>query len=190
MEKEKNEELCGDDLEKKRKMEAEMKVPKYVGDSGRSGYERGFKHLNQLANLSSKSHMLMLRHMLDRHVGKDFSEIKWGMFITRFKKSAFERQIDEAVTIEAETKRNDILNSKSEWNPCSLPRLVIRIGDREAEIKAFEKEIEEDKQKENEIEEKIRNLRKQRNKARLITERSNPAKRNVWPSTTNGPKEA
>ena len=175
IEKEKIEETCGDDLEKKRKMEAEMKVPKYVGESGRSGYERGFEHLDQLANLNSKSHML--RHMLDRHMGKDFSEIKWGMFITKFKRSAFERQIDEAVTIETEARRNDILNSKSEWNQCSLPILVTRIGDREAEIRAFEKEMEEDKKKESEIEEKIRNLRKQRNKARLITERSNPARK-------------
>ena len=37
--------------------------------------------------------------------------------------------------------------------------------------------MEEDKKKESEIEEKIRNLRKQRNKARLITERANPARK-------------
>ena len=38
------------------------------------------------------------------------------MFVTRFKRSAFERQIDEAVTIERESKESEILNSKSEWN--------------------------------------------------------------------------
>ena len=96
------------------------------------------------------------------------------MFVTRFKRSAFERQIDEAVTIERESKESEILNSKSEWNQCQLPRLVTRIGNKEEELKILEKEMEEDKKLNDEVEKKIRNMVKIRNKARLITERGLP----------------
>ena len=42
-------------------------------------------------------------------------------------------------------RKSEILNSKSEWNQCSLPRLVTRMGDTENEIKNLEKELEEEK---------------------------------------------
>ena len=114
-----------------------------MGETGRSGYESGFEHLDQLASLSKKS--VMLRHMEDKHEHEDFSEGKWGMLITRYKRSAFERQIDEAVTIERESKNSEILNSKSEWNQSQLPRLVTRIGNKKTERNALEKELEEEK---------------------------------------------
>ena len=31
--------------------------------------------------------------MLSKHEGTDMSEIKWGMFITSYKRTAFERQL-------------------------------------------------------------------------------------------------
>ena len=99
-EKERIAEICGDDEKKKEEMESNMKVPKYVGETGRSAYERGYEHLDQLASLNKKSHML--RHMLDQHSESDFSEVRWGMFILRYKRTAFDRQIDEAVAIDRE----------------------------------------------------------------------------------------
>ena len=136
--------------------------------------------------------------MLDKHDNQDFSKIKWGIFNLKYKRSAFERQIVEAVTIERESKTSEIVNSKAEWNQCSLPRLVTRIGNKEEEIREFEKEMMEEKKREDQIEAKIRNLRKTRNKARLITEKNNqPNKRqkidetnyisirDQWPHTTN-----
>ena len=75
-----------------------METPIYIGETSRSGYERGFEHLNNLMTLSSKS--VMLKHMLSKHEGNDMSQVKWGMFITSYKRTAFERQLEEAVTIE------------------------------------------------------------------------------------------
>ena len=45
-----------------------------------------------------------------------------------------------------------------------MPRLTIKIG--EKQYKKWEKECEKDKEKNEELEEKIRNLRKMRNKGR------------------------
>ena len=139
-----------------------------MGETSRSAYERGFEHLDKLATLSLNSHML--RHMVSDHEEEDFSKIQWGMFVLEFKRTAFDRQISEAVTIQKEAEKSSILNSKAEYNSCCLPRLVTRLGDRESEIKEFEKEILEERKADEIIEEKIRNLRKKNNKARLQTE--------------------
>ena len=136
---------------------------KYIGETSRSGYERGLEHLDKLASLSSQSHML--KHMLDKHEDTDFSEVQWGMSILGKKRSAFERQITEAVTIMKESKKHDILNSKAEWSQCSLPRLTSKMGDKD--LKEMEKEIRIEKDKESKFEEKVRKLRKERNRARL-----------------------
>ena len=152
-----------------------MIVPRYIGESGRSAFERGFEHLDQLATLSKKSHML--KHMLFQHENEDFSKVQWGMFILEYKKSAFERQISEAVTIEKVAKSSKILNSRSEWNQCQLPRLITRMGNQESEIRELEKELLEEKKIEEELENRIRKLRKERNKARLRNENTNARKK-------------
>ena len=95
-----------------------------------------------------------------------------------FVRSAFERQIEEAVAIEKVSKLdNEILNSKSEYNNCTLPRLVTRIGDPDKEFREYEKEQKMRKEKDDKIEEEIRTLRKSRNKARMRTEKGQPAQK-------------
>ena len=47
----------------------------------------------------------------------------------KFTKFSFERQVLEAVKIEQEQKRNYILNSRTEYNHSSLPRLTTRLED-------------------------------------------------------------
>ena len=64
-----------------------------------------------------------------------------------------------------------------EWSNSAIPRLVTRYGKLEDELKSFEKEITEEKNKEQEFEKKLRNLRKEKNKARLKTDKNPPAKR-------------
>ena len=167
---------AGDNIELKRQLEEKMETPIYIGETSRSGYERGFEHLNNLTTLSSKS--VMLKHMLSRHEGADMSQVKWGMFITSYKRTAFERQLEEAVTIERVSRSNsNILNSRSEWAHSALPRLVTRYGKLEDEMKEYERELKEEKNKDEEFERKVRELRKERNKARLRTERNPPPKR-------------
>ena len=176
-------EICDEDEERKKDMIRNMKTPKYIGETSRSGYERGYEHLNNLASLNSQSHML--RHMVMSHEDEDFGEVQWGMTIISFKRSAFERQLDEAVTIAREASKGEILNSKSEYNQCVLPRLVTRIGDTEKEFKEWEKQLKDEKEKEDEVESRIRKLRKQKNKARLVTETNKPTNKRQKIDDTN-----
>ena len=62
---EKIETEVGDDITKRKELEKNMKVPRYIGESSRSAYERGWEHLDKLASLSSKS--MMLKHILAEH---------------------------------------------------------------------------------------------------------------------------
>ena len=92
-------------------------------------------------------------------------------------RTAFERQIEEAVTIQHRSKEKDLLNSRAEYNQSAFPRLVARLGDTEKGIKEFEKELKIEKENEERLEAKIRQLRKERNGARLETEKNNPPKK-------------
>ena len=69
---------------KRKEMIENMRLPRNIGEPGRSAYERGYEHLNELASFSSKSHML--RHMLHKHEGQDFSGVKWGVFVLKYLK--------------------------------------------------------------------------------------------------------
>ena len=120
----------------------------------------------------------MLKHMLDKHEEEDMKDVKWGMFILEYKRSAFERQISEAVKIQEESSNRNILNSKAEWNQSSLPRLVTRMGNEDEEFKKLEKERQIEKKKDEEFETKLRQLKKNRNKTRLLKEtNSQPRKK-------------
>ena len=133
------------DEEVMKKMKKEMRIHKYIGESSRSAYERGYEHLDKLASLNSQSHML--RHMVMRHEGEEFEKVKWGMNVLSFKRTPFERQLEEAVLITRESDNHEILNSKSKYNQCTLPRLVTRLGDTEREQKELEQQIKIDKKK-------------------------------------------
>ena len=140
-----------------------VKLYKYIGETSRSGYERGLEHLDKLTSLSNKS--MMLRHVLDNHQGEEISEVRWGMEIIQFKRSAFERQIKEAVLIQQESEKHHILNSKAEWNQSKIPRFAMKVEDQD--VWQMELELKKEKAKEDEFERKLRELRKERNKNRL-----------------------
>ena len=115
----------------------------YIGETNRSVYERAWEHCNDLAKLNNGSHML--RHLVSEHEGQDFSEIKFGIRVLKFTKSSFERQVLEAVKIEQEQKRNYILNSRTEYNRSSLPRLTTKLGD--SAYKDWQQELANEKKK-------------------------------------------
>ena len=97
---------------------------KYIGETWRSGYERGKEHQEDLKYVRENSHLL--KHVIEDHPGKKVDEIKFGMRVKLTFKSALERQITEAVEIhQAKLKGYKLLNSKSEYNRCSLPRLTV-----------------------------------------------------------------
>ena len=97
------------------------KVVKYVGESCRSAYERGREHVTDYENLSLDSHML--KHNILYHPEKQKVEFK--MKIVEAHKNAFTRQIHEAVEIEMASTGGIVMNSKSEYNRCALPRLTV-----------------------------------------------------------------
>jgi hypothetical protein len=94
------------------------------------------------------------------------------MEIIKYTRTSFERQILESVCIQQNTHHH-ILNSRSEYNRCSVPRLSTRLGDKE--YKKYEKKLEEEKLKEEALEKRIREMRKDRNKNRKTrTQQTNP----------------
>ena len=69
-----------------------------------------------------------------------------------FKRSAYKRQIHESVLIQ-QNRNHHLLHSKSEFNRCSLPRLTVKLGDREMD--ELSKTIREDQKKEDELEKAV-----------------------------------
>ena len=129
--------------EMKREMMKKRKAYKYVGETSRSVYERTWEHTNSMKQLQTSSHML--KHMLEVHGEEEMEKVEFGARVLKFARSAFERQVMESVLIQEEREKHHILNSKSEYNRCSLPRLTAKLGERD--WKKREKEGEEEKRK-------------------------------------------
>ena len=162
-----------DEKEKPENDKKEIKMHKYIGESSRSCHERGFEHQQDCEQLKPGSHML--KHILDKHEGKQPGEIKFHMKAIRFHKSAYERQVHESVMIKENSKGHYILNSRAEYNRCALPRLGTKLGEKETKEKRLEVEAEE--KKEQELEEKIKNMRKERQRLRRSDRQPNQPQR-------------
>ena len=147
---------------------------KYVGETARSCHERGGEHLDDMKQYRTSSHML--KHCLTSHEHEDFTEVKFRMKAVKFHRTAFERQIHESVRIQHERERHELLNSKSEYNRCALPRLGLQLGEKEFKERR-EQERQED-EKEQEIEKRIRELKKiHQNKTRAGRPKGQPKKK-------------
>ena len=103
----------------------------------------------------------MLKHYLNNHSEESPADIIFRMKIVCFKRSAYERQIHESVMIQ-QNRNHQLLNSKSEFNRCSLPRLTVKLGDKEMD--ELSKTLREEQRKEDELERVIRDLKKQSKK--------------------------
>ena len=158
------EEQAGGDQKEQKRLEDKIKKYKYVGESARSCYERGWEHQADLENLSTKSHML--KHAVEKHTGEEINNLKFGMKILRSAKRPMDRQIWESVLIQ-EGRKHYLLNSRSEFNRCAVPRLTCKLGDKE--FKKYEKEMTSELAKEEEQIGKIRQLVKARNRDRNTT---------------------
>ena len=113
--------------------------------------------------VSGKTHIK--RVLLERFLG----------FLTQIRNS---RKKLPSKLLQSERKHHNILNSRSEYNRCSLPRLSTKMG--EDSYKEFGQEIENEKNEELRIEKKIRELRKEKNKARLHpTKEVGPKRRKI-----------
>ena len=96
----------------------------YIGETKKSGYERGCEHMEDLKTLKENSHLL--KHLIEIHPNLKIDELKVGMRIRKTFKSALERQIGEAIAIKVSKEKGyTLMNSKSEYNRCKIPRLTI-----------------------------------------------------------------
>ena len=172
------EEQADGDPAKLKQLKEKIKLSKYVGETSRSVYERGFEHLSDYQNLSTKSHML--KHKVEKHPEEELDNIKFGICIIKTAKSSFSRQIYESVLIQA-SRSHHLLNSRSEYNRFAVPRLICKLGD--GAYKKFEKETALEVAKEEIQILKIRELVKERNRRRHQT-RAPPPKRRKTGSET------
>ena len=99
----------------------------------------------------------MIKYYFDHHEEEDIKKMEFGMRMIRASRTVFSRQIQESVEIQAQKNRHHLLNSRSEYNRCALPRLTAKMGD-EAYDK-MEKIKREEKVAEQELERKIRNMK-------------------------------
>ena len=136
----------------KRKKES-YKV-KYIGETGRSGFERGLEHESDFTRLEDRSHML--RHYVLEHQNEiRLDELEFGMRIRTSFRTALERQVGEAIAISREKRAGTtLLNSKAEYNRCTIERLDTRSE------KMRKKENVEIEQNENNIKKIIKEMKR------------------------------
>ena len=167
-------EIYGEDQKKNEEMKKKIQLYKYIGETSRSVYERAWEHQHDRDSLSQGSHLL--KHLIDKHEGEMPDKVRFGIKVLKYTKTAFERQILESVMIQ-ENRGHHILNSRSEYNRCALPRLTTKVG--ENHYKRWEKDLNEEKMRDELLESKIRQMRKDRNMGRMRNSRreTQPLKR-------------
>ena len=146
----------------------------YIGETSHSLQERGAQHWGGWKRKVPQNHMVYHQNM--EHGGEP------PKFILRpvsFFKSALTRQIAEAVRIRRRGGEGSILNSKSEYNRCHIPRLQLEEQEQEEELKRREQEEKEEQEQAVEEQilewEQIRTIdisREQRKKGAKLTEKS------------------
>ena len=105
---------------KEKERDLTKKTGVYFGESARSIFERAREHGGDYIGMKEDSHMV--KHWLTSH--SDLQEPPMFRFrVIRSFKDAMTRQISEAVRIEL--RGEGVLNSRSEYSRCRLPRLVI-----------------------------------------------------------------
>jgi hypothetical protein len=86
----------------------------------------------------------MLKHYLDKHQDDAPEDMVFRMKVMSFKRTDYERHVHESVLIQQNR------NQKSEFNRCSLPRLTVKLGDKE--LGDLAKTIREEQKKEDDLE--------------------------------------
>ena len=108
----------------------------------------------------------MIKHAIEHHEDSPLNPERFCVKVLKYTRTAFERQILESVIIQEENKGHFILNSKSEYNRCAIPRLAAKLGE-----KLVGENSREEKKKEDLLDEKIRKWRKEENSRRRKKEK-------------------
>ena len=135
--------LCnGDRFDKKSKWESfKGMTAVYVGESSRSIFERAGEYWQDVMSGKIESHMW--KHWQTDHPGIEGLP-KFKIRLVKVCQDALSRQVGESVRIDL--RGGNVLNSKTEYSRCRLPRLTI---DRDEWKKA--KKLEKSKVKETDV---------------------------------------
>ena len=131
---------CNKEARGKKELESVVEDSIYIGESSRSIYERSKEHWEDWRSRSSKSHIL--KHQELAHEGAE--DPLFIMRTVRFFRTALSRQVGEAVRIMRRGGACSILNSKSEYDRCKIPRLVLEEEDEGEHRRQGERELQED----------------------------------------------
>ena len=114
--------ICNPDGSKKKEKMKDMakKEGVYVGESARSIFERAGEH--QADAISRKEDSHILKHWLSSHP-EESEPPNFRIEVVGSFQDALTRQVAEAVRIEL--RGENVLNSRSEYTRCRIPRLVI-----------------------------------------------------------------
>ena len=106
------------------------KYKSYWGETKNDANFRSKSHLADFRNQTDDSHML--KHWSAEHSQEcKPGDIKFGFSVVKSHKSSFARQIHESVLIFRGGQ--NVLNSKSEFSRCTVPRLGVTFGDKQYE---------------------------------------------------------
>ena len=111
----------------------------YVGESSRTIFERAREHWKDVSNKPDKSHMAKHQQLVHEGAAPEFV-----MRAVGFYRTALSRQIGEAVRIMRRGGEGMVLNSKSEFDRCKIPRLQLEQIDEEELRSMGEQELMED----------------------------------------------
>ena len=110
----------------------------YVGETSRTIKERAGEHWAAAqGSKQQKEGSHMTKHMEMYHGGQ---EPEFVMRVVKFYRSALSRQTGEAVRIAKRGGAGSILNSKSEYNRCYIPRLRVEEQDVIKEMEKLEEQ--------------------------------------------------
>ena len=115
-----------EDKKERERRKGEIRKYLYIGETSRSTYERAIEHQLSFSTLNTNSYML--KHWLDSHDEEEMLEGDFRIKVLKFTQTSFERQILESVLLQENVKHN-LLNSKSEYNRCAIPRLTSKLGE-------------------------------------------------------------
>ena len=124
--------------------ETDPEIPSlYVGESSRTIQERGLEHWAAFKRNKKDSHIW--KHQELQHNGE---APKFILRAISFHRSALSRQTAEAIRIRRRGGMGAVLNSKSEFNRCYIPRLRVVEDDEASDMEKSEekhaREIEEE----------------------------------------------
>ena len=101
----------------------------YIGETSRSINERSGEHMKDLEYLRERSHML--KHAASKHPEIHPHKVEFRICTLSQHKTAFERQLTEAVLIRKHSGTK-LMNSKQEYTRCYIPKISVKIGEKEA----------------------------------------------------------